>query len=416
MHRLNQLLRTRDLWDSVIMTGGTLLAGVLDYGFNVAAGRMLIPVEYSILVSVLSILQILLHVTNVIRNIAAYYTAEIAVQTGGAAQIGPFFWRGLRWAWRWGLLAAALLAVLSVPLARLLQMPTPWPLWAASLALIMLFMRPITDGTLQGLQRFRRLAIVNVFQASLRLGTAVVLIILGWQAFGAVLALPIATFTTFGLAMWFLRPYILGEQAEPYRPTVSWQYSTYTFFGLLFYALLVNLDIIYTRAVFEPEVAATYAAVATLGKINLFISVAIGMVLFPKAIERYNQQRNVWPILSLSFGIILLPGLLLTTLFFFFPAEIVQLVFDNDFANPGPVLGLVGLATTLFGGVNLWLNYTLATQRTRYVYLLGMALLVQVSGLVLFHENLLQIALVQVTAGVVGNLTGLLFSTMSKEK
>ncbi|MCA9980522.1 MAG: hypothetical protein KDD89_06815, partial [Anaerolineales bacterium] len=123
-----------------------------------------------------------------------------------------------------------------------------------------------------------------------------------------------------------------------------------------------------------------------------------------------------WPILSLSFSIILLPGLFLTTLFFLFPAEIVQLVFDNDFANPGPVLGLVGLATTLFGGVNLWLNYTLATQRTRYVYLLGMALLVQVSGLVLFHDTLLQIALVQVTAGVVGNLTGLLFSTMSKEK
>lgn len=410
MHRLNRLIRARDLWDSIIMTGGTLLAGVLDYGFNVAAGRLLVPVEYSILVSVLSILQILLHVTNVIRNVTAYYTAEISVQTGNRGQVGPFFWRGLRWAGQWGVLAMVLFALLSVPLSRLLQMPTAWPLWAAALALLMLFMRPITDGTLQGLQRFRRLAVVNVFQAVLRLTTAVVLITLGWQAFGAILALPIATFTTFGLALWFLRPYVLGEQAEPYRPTVSWQYSTYTFFGLLFYALLVNLDIIFTRAWFPPETAATYAAVATLGKINLFISVAIGMVLFPKAIERYTQGRHVWPILSLSFGIILLPGLFMTTLFFLFPGEIVHLVFQNDFANPGAVLGWVGLATTLFGGVNLWLNYTLAIQRTRYVYLMGVSLFVQISGLLLFNSSLLQIALVQVSAGVVGNVAGLLLS------
>jgi O-antigen/teichoic acid export membrane protein len=387
---------------------------VLDYGFSVAAGRLLLPVEYSILVSVLAILQILLHVTNVIRNVTAYYTAEISARTENRGQVGPFFWRGLRWAGRWGVLAAVSFALLSIPLAGLLQMPTVWPLWAAALALLMLFMRPITDGTLQGLQRFRKLAVINVFQAGLRLTTAVVLISLGWQAFGAVLALPIATFTTFALALWFLRPYVLGEQPEPYRPTISWQYSTYTFFGLLFYALLVNLDIIFTRASFPPEIAATYAAVATLGKINLFISVAIGMVLFPKAIERYTQGRTVWPILSLSFGIILLPGLLMTTLFFLFPSEIVHLVFRNDFGDPGAVLGFIGLATTLFGGINLWLNYTLATQRTRYVYLMGIALLVQIIGLLLFNSTLLQIALVQVTAGIVGNVAGLLFSLVKR--
>jgi O-antigen/teichoic acid export membrane protein len=376
----------------------------------VAAGRLLVPLEYSILVSVLSILQILLHVSNVIRNVTAYYTAEIVGQIGVGGQVGPFFWRGLRWATRWGILAAGLFALLSIPLARLLQLPSVWPLWAASLALVMLFMRPITDGTLQGLQRFRRLALVNVFQSVLRLTTAVVLITLGWQAFGAVLALPIATFTTFALALWFLRPYTLAEQPEPHRPTISWPYATYTFFGLLFYALLVNLDIIFTRAWFSPEVAATYAAVATLGKINLFISVAIGMVLFPKAIERYTQGRHVWPILSLSFGIILLPGLAITTLFFLFPSELIQIVFQNDFANPGPVLGLVGLATTLFGGVNLWLNYTLAIQRTYYIYLMGIALFVQITGFFLFNASLLQIALVQVVAGGVGNIAGLIFS------
>lgn len=404
-HTLTRLLRSTGFWDGLIMTGGTLLAGALDYGFNVVAGRLLIPVQYSVLVATISILQILLHVTNVIRNVVAYYTADLT--TRDPARIAQFFRYSYRWAWRWGLVGAAVLGLASWPLGRLLNFDSPAPLWAASLALVMLFVRPITDGTLQGTQAFRQLASVNVTQALLRLGAAVLFIRWGWAAFGGVLALPVATFSALGLALWFLRPY----RAQPTTPTaapptISGRYSAETFFGLLFFALLTNGDVLVTRVLFAPETAATYAAVATLGKINLFVSLAVGMVLFPKAIERHQTGRPVWPLLSLAFAAALTPGAALTTLYFLFPAEIVQLVFRNEFANPGIVLGLVGLATTLFAGINLWLNYALSTQKQAYIYALGGVVAALLVSVLFFHSTLAHIGWALVGAGVLGNGAG----------
>ncbi|MEZ4645615.1 MAG: hypothetical protein R3E31_23255 [Chloroflexota bacterium] len=207
--RLFQVTRSAGFRHGLIMTGSTLIAGGLDYLFNILTGRLLEPIAYSILISVLAILQIMLHATNVIRNIVAYYTAEIAVEGQGTiAQISRFLQRSHRWAWRWGIVATLIMALLSPTLARMLQIPTPHPLWAASLALLMLFVRPVTDGTLQGAQHFGQLAAVSMFQSILRLTFALVLIHWGWEAFGAILALPLATASAYVLALWFLRPYL----------------------------------------------------------------------------------------------------------------------------------------------------------------------------------------------------------------
>ena len=389
------------------MTAATFLAGALDYGFNVVAGRLLIPAQYSVLVASISILQILLHVTNVIRNVVAFYMADLRSKAADSAHLAHFFQRSHRWAWRWGIVATVLLFALSWPIAAVLNFASPAPLWAASLALVMLFVRPITDGTLQGLQRFYQLATVNVTQAVVRLVAAVLLIQWGWQAVGGVLALPIATFSAFGLALYFLRGYAFAPPTAEAPPLqVSLRYSATTFVGLLLFALLTNSDVMITRAIFSEQEAATYAAVITLGKINLFISLAIGMVFFPKAIERHNAGRPVRPLLAAAFAAALLPGLALTVLYFLFPAEIVQLVFRNEFANPGLVLGLIGMATTLFAGVNLWLNYALSTGRTAYLVGLGVALLVLWGGIALFHDSLVQVGWAMVAAGLIGNIAG----------
>jgi hypothetical protein len=111
----------------------------------------------------------MVQVTNVIRNVVAYYTAEATVGDDATARVGSVLGRSWRWAWRWGLAATALMALLSPLLARFLHIPTPWPLWAASLALLLLFLRPVTDGALQGTQHFFGLGAVQVLQSLLRL-------------------------------------------------------------------------------------------------------------------------------------------------------------------------------------------------------------------------------------------------------
>ena len=394
------------------MTGGAIFAGLFDYLFNIISGRLLVPSQYSILVTTLAILQILLHATNVIRNVIAYYTADLAAKSSRFKNMASFFLTGFRWGWRWGIVAAVVMLGLSFPLADLLQFPSAAPFWAVALALIMLFVRPVTDGTLQGLQSFRQLAGVAVFQSILRVAAAIVLISLGLQAFGAVLALPVATFSALGLALYFLRDYFnvqnLDQVEVDTRVDVSSRYSAETFIGFVAYAIMINSDVLFTRSFFPGVQVDMYAAVVTLGKIILFVSVAVGMTLFPKAIERQANNEPVLPLLLLALGGTLAPGLAMTALYFLFPGPIVELVFRNEFINPGMILGLVGLATTLFAGINIWLNFALSTGRGRFVYLLSGIVLLQLGGMLLFNGTLAQFVAVLIAAGLLGNLSGFL--------
>ncbi|MCA9994028.1 MAG: hypothetical protein KDE29_23770, partial [Anaerolineales bacterium] len=91
-----------------------------------------------------------------------------------------------------------------------------------------------------------------------------------------------------------------------------------------------------------------------------------------------------------------------------FPGPLVQGIFGAAYADPGRVLPVVGLATTLFAGLNIWLNYALSAERPAFVYALGVVLLGQVMGLFVWHETLLHVALVILAAGLVGNVAGAL--------
>ncbi len=290
----------------------------------------------------------------------------------------------------------------------MLRVDSPAPLWAASLALLLLFLRPVTDGALQGIQHFVGLGSVQMLQSFLRLLFAGLLIGLGWRAAGAVLALPLGSIVALLLAVWLLRGYFRATPPDsPPRP-ISWRYSIYTLIGLSAFALMANVDPIIVRRVFGDGAAAAYAPVVTLGKMNLFIPLGIGLVLFPKATQRQAAGRDARPVLLLALAATLLPGLVLTLIYWLFPGEIVRLVFGDAYADPGRLLALVGLATTLYAGVNIWVNFALSLERRATIWLLAAIVLVQIAAMLIWHERLETIALIMVAAGLLGNVAGAL--------
>lgn len=394
---------------SSFMAVAMIVAGGFDYVVNIVAGRRLAPTEFFVFVTVTAVLQVMVQVTNVIRNIVAYYTAESTVYPDATARVGSVLGRSWRWAWRWGLIAMAAMALLSPLLARFLRIDTVWPLWAASFALLLLFLRPVTDGALQGVQRFFGLGSVQMLQSFLRLLFATLLIYLGWQATGAVVALPLGSTIALLLAVWLLRSFFRAPAPDaPPRP-ISWRYSAYTLVGLLAFALMANVDPIIVRRLFGDAAAEAYAPVVTLGKMNLFIPLGIGLVLFPKATQRHAAGRDSRPVLLLALAATLLPGLILTLLYWAFPGLIVRTVFGEAYTDPGSLLALVGLATTLYAGVNIWLNYALSLERHLYVFALAAIVIGEIATMVL-QVDLQGIALIMVAAGFLGNLAGALMT------
>ncbi len=388
------------------LAGAMIVAGGFDYVVNIVAGRSLVPSEYFVFITVTALLQVMVQVTNVIRNVVAYYTAESTVHSDAVARVGRVVRRSWRWAWRWGLAATAASALLGPLLARFLHIDTPWPFWAASVALLLLFLRPVTDGALQGVQQFIGLGAVQILQSVMRLAFTLLLLWLGAQSAGVILALPLGSTVALVLGLYMLRAYFrAAEPAAEARP-ISWRYSLFTLVGLLAFAVMVNVDPIVVRRFFGDVAAEAYAPVVTLGKMNLFIPLGIGLVLFPKATQRHAAGRDSRPVLLLALAVTLLPGLLLTALYWAFPGEIVRAVFGDAYADPGALLGMVGLATTLYAGVNIWLNYALSLERRTYVFLLAALVGAQLVAMLAFHARLEQIATIMIVTGAAANLMG----------
>ncbi len=407
MKRLYALLRSVGAKHGVIMGLAMVLAGGLDYAVNVLAGRWLEPVQYGIFISVTAILQVLMLLAIAIRMVVAFYTAELGARPDSAGLAGVFVRRAWRWSWQWGLIGTALMALSAPLLAHTLRLPSGWPVWASSLMVLMLFLRETTYGALQGALVFTGLGVVQVVQALLRMAFAAVLIWLGGRATGAILAQPLSCAVGLGLALLWLRP-LFRSHAAAFERRVSWRYSANTLIGLAAFGLLSNLDALFVKRCFSPEVAGNYGPVVTLAKISLFLPWAIGIVLFPKVAQRQATGRDPRPILWMALAAALTPGLGLTALYFAFPRLLVSSVFTSAYGDPGLVLGLASLAATLYAGLNIWLNYALSLERPAFVYALCGLVLCQAVGMWIFgREELVHMTMVMVAMGLLGNVAGL---------
>lgn len=406
MKRLRALLHSAGIKQGMIVGMAMVVAGGLDYAVNVLAGRWLQPVQFGIFISVTAILQVLLLLSIAIRMVVAFHTAEVAAQPDSSRQVSAFIQRAWRWAWRWGVIAALLMALVSPLLARLLHLPNAWPLWAASCMLLMLFLRETAYGALQGTLEFTGLGVVQVAQALLRIAFAGALIWIGGRAAGAIFAQPLACFLSLGLALWWLRPHF-RRGVPVFDGGANWHYSVHTVVGLAAFGVLTNLDALFVKRFFSPEIAGDYGPVVTLAKISLFLPWAIGIVMFPKVTRRQATGRDPRPILLAALAAALAPGLGLTALYFVFPRMLVTAVFTSAYADLGVVLGLASLAATLYAGLNIWLNYALSLGRPVFVYVLLALVAYQATGMLwIGRSNLVSMTLVVVSAGVIGNAAG----------
>lgn len=413
--RVQRVLRSVGLKHGLIMGASMVTAGIFDYAVNVVAGRWLEPVDYGVFISVTAILQILLLFSIAIRIVVAFYVSELSAQSHSADRVGALVQRAWRWAWQWGLASMALMALASPFLAGQLRLPSSWPLWAASLMVLMLFLRESAYGALQGTQAFTGLGIVQVVQAVLRLFFAAGLILLGWRAVGAIIAQPLGCILALGLAVWWLSPYFRSHSNAPERG-ISWRYSVCTVVGLATFGVMTNLDALFVKHFFSPTIAGNYGTVVTLSKVSLFLPWAIGIVLLPKVTHRRANGHDPRPLLLLSLMAALAPGLCTTLVYFLAPGPLVNLVFTRAYSDPGTVLGLVSLASTLFAGIFIWLNYALSVKRPAFVYALIGVVGIQTLGMFFFgRENLLSMAVVLVIAGLIGNLAGFI-TTWSTER
>lgn len=393
-------LISRGISAAGMMLVATVITNAANYAYSLVMGRQLGPGLFGEFTALLGVLMILSVASQTVQTVVARYVTAIQKEQGAAAVVD--FARRLMWRLTLlGLLAFLVWIPISFPLATILQIDSPVPVVAAGSALILGFSLPVVWGVFQGEQRFRRLGLSMCVLSIGRFVLGTALVVVGASVAGAIGAISIATALAFALAFPSVRAR-LGSSHQavgpPARELVA--YGLPTTLGLAAWTLLTNLDIVFVKAAENSTEAGYYGAAATIGKIALFLPLALGLVIFPKAAARHVagidsrilMRRTGQAVVAAS--AVLLGGCALIG------GPAIDVMFGTSYSPAQELLVPVVGAMCCFALTNVMLFYYLSVDRMRFAWMLFGAVVLQVVGLSFAAGDPLAVAYVQLAVGL----------------
>ncbi len=289
-----------------------------------------------------------------------------------------------------------ILLVATPYLTRAWHLETPWEVVVVALTLLVATLANPGRFFLQARRRFRELSTANIIVALGRLVCAAALVMLSFDALGAVGGLLIATTISFAYVLIKTR----DGAALPHLRALTWDrmvrrelaYATLIFFATGFVTLLYTADVEIVKYLFPPDIAGYYSGIATVARIIFFATGSIASVLLPYITLAAPAHENKRYFLKacLFTGTLGGAGLIVMTLF---PHLVITLLIGARYAPYASLLPVLALHTFTIAFINIFIFYFLAL-RTMIVIPLSIVGIVSIGvSLFFFHASPMQVVL-----------------------
>lgn len=391
------------LTGSVLLFAGTLLANFGNYFFTFIMARLLSPANYGDMVTLFALGTILAVPTAGVVAIVSRDVARLK-GTGNFQEIRDRLAGATK---KFALVGVAMTVAfwLCTPLiASFLHVGT----LAAALygtTLVFTFLIALSQGTIQGLQRFGTLSLILSGQVILKIILGVAAVLVGYQLFGVMGSVVVAQAALYLLMAVYLWRKVGGSHTPHNWKTLTKE-NQLVIGGMLLMFLLFNLDLFFAKHFFPPGLAGSYAVLSVLGKIVLFTTGSVASVLLSLVSERIAQRQPYRHLALLGLVLVYLPGFTLVSLYAFFPSVIVGLLFPA-YPQVEIYLGLYGGLSLVLAILNVLVYYFLAVRDYRFIWLLGVANVVAIGLMLQWHQSFFRLigaALVAALLAVVGLL------------
>jgi O-antigen/teichoic acid export membrane protein len=375
--------------------GAAVIAqNVLGLVFTIVFARLLGASGYGSLAVLISAYIILMVPGSALQiAVAREVSSELAA---GSAKAGE---GARRWLAR--LVAAAfVVALVAIPLRSVLgaivNVDDLWAAAAVPVTALLWMILSVERGVLQGFQRYRAVALSIVGEATLRILFALLLVGVGLDVTGAFLGnalafvalallllvpmnrqLPHGTRPAHGEAR--LRDLLAGSRA----PVVA----------LTLLLTLQELHVIIVKHEATGDTAGSYAVAVVAAKAIIWIAVGLGMYLVPETARRARMGVDGRPILMRTLGLIALAGVPMVLFYAAAGKPLLKAVFGEDLTEASGALPWLGLAMVMLACVYLAVQYQLALRRWKFIWILAVAVPLEVGALILIGANLTTVAL-----------------------
>ena len=382
------------LRDQVVMIAFTTFANAVATAFQFVMARMMTATVWTDTFVVLALLTLLAVPSGAVNTLAVKMTGELYVR-GDVVGMRRWLVRALL---RVGAVAGAVgivLAIASPWLADFLKIESPASILVVAIALVVIMALAVVKGSLAGVSAFTVLGAITVGETSGRLVFAVVMVLVGLgaagavggSAFGAAIALMAGVLVLRAVAPSVSSSAPIANADVPEVPDQS-----RIMVISLALAAMFNADILVVNNAFSSGDAASYSAMALIGRSLFFVASPVATVVLPHTIRAMAQGGKVLPILLMSVGLIL--GIVLVTalVLLLFASQIFDLIFGDEYT-----LDLVGMTLYVVAGSLLAVTFTMAqiligAGRLRIWTLMVAGALTMVIAMVILGSGLVHVA------------------------
>jgi len=380
--------KSRFLKDNLILFVGSLSAGVLGFVFHFYIGRTLGPANYSVLGVILSIVYIMGIGLNTLQTGITKYISDLNARKE-YSKISYLINQLIKKLTKYGIILLLIFLAITPLLAKFLHIEII-PLLIISPCILILMILPVNRGSLQGLQRFKGLSWNLVIEGVIKLFGAAMLVLLGLNVYGAIIAIVLSYTVPFFAGFYPLRD-IIKRKKEKFNINKIYRFSIPILIALISLTLFYNIDVILIKHFFSEMETGYYVAASKLGLILFFATLSISQVMFPKVSELYKKKENPIHLLKKSLLISLLIIIPAIIIFYSLPGLIVNILFGPQFSEAVPYVGPFSVIIGLFSLVYILTFYNLSINKKRFLYILVTFNLVQVGLITLFHSTIFQI-------------------------
>lgn len=376
---------------SMLLITAALTGHVFNYAFHMISGRMLSGSEYGLMMALFGMVNLLLMPMSAL-GLALTRTVAVDVKD----QQGRGLLNLVR-KWSGGMILSAGLLLLAAVLAvgileDTFNVSRSAPFLLAALIPGFNLLLTLSGSLLQGLQRFKGLALRNGMLFVLRALLVAGCLALGWRAAGwALLAHILGMAGSLAVALWYVWPAVPRENLHPAPATGPILLQSLKAFPVLMgFSILMSADVILARRFFDPEVAGRFAQAATLGRMILWLPLPIAQVMFPKVVREgtaSSAQRNTLR-KAMAYSLVLVAAAGAAA--WLFAPLALRIVYGIGAPSPEQIGWLRGiaLAMTPLGPVYLLLQYELARgEILRMLHFCILALLFPLGVIFYRHES-----------------------------
>jgi glycosyltransferase involved in cell wall biosynthesis/O-antigen/teichoic acid export membrane protein len=232
----------------------------------------------------------------------------------------------------------------------------------------------VQRGALQGIRRYRLVGASIVGEAAMRLVLGLALFGVGLEVTGAFLGTA-ASVLAMALALALPLHRLLPRRDDRPEPGVStllgmaWAPVA----GLALIAVLQNIDVIVVKHQASEDAAGAYAAAAVAAKAIVWVAIGLGMYLLPEAARRTREGLDARPILIRTLALIAAVALPMFAIYALAAEPLLAAVFGEDLTEASAALPWLCLAMALLASAYLSVQYLLALHRANFLWVLGVA-------------------------------------------